>query len=671
MTRGVSQLLFNYLPHRTVDWEDGLAIVKLGGVRLSGVWEPERATVLLDEIGLYLDRWRGAGGAVDPQFPNPRHERERFAVGLPEAIDASVLDTAFLCQSCATLSFPPRRELGRAQVANTRITCPQCHQPTIRQFGQVFVHGCGELVPVAEWIPGVRSAVGGSLEPFQRPLRCPRCGTAGRLVMPARSERVRDMRIVCRSCDTTVVERFTARCHRCTRRIIQERRAAGHVGAPGQDDERSGDTVVARVAMRMSRYSANDTYYPQTISMLRLDRPTITSTDDPEQRELRRLLPIERRPDAQRSSGDTFAALADMLKRAEAAGDTAQQSRIMARIAALATAPTGSQAESTPDEDAPLPTAPDVTQIILESLAFRTTVSTRAAASVVQEGVGATALLGRSISDTQQQLGLRELLLVDDLPVITATFGYTRRSFQPTYEELSAHHLPTEIRVFPSLDRYAAQRLARPDLVGTVPILAREGEHEGIFLSLEPERVLRWLERNGVALASPDEAAPLTRILAVLEPIDRYYDRIWETRVRRLVFGLVHSLSHGAMRAASWFSGLERTSLSEYVFLPLLGTVIFDNSSTFRMGGLETLVRDQLGAFLDAIANDAVACLYDAECIDHRGACHGCIHSPEISCRVFNHGLSRAFLIGGHTPWLDIATDDSLIGYWQLDESQA
>ena len=30
MQRGVSQLLFNYLPYRTVDWEDGLAIVQLG-----------------------------------------------------------------------------------------------------------------------------------------------------------------------------------------------------------------------------------------------------------------------------------------------------------------------------------------------------------------------------------------------------------------------------------------------------------------------------------------------------------------------------------------------------------------------------------------------------------------------------------------------------------------
>jgi hypothetical protein len=264
------------------------------------------------------------------------------------------------------------------------------------------------------------------------------------------------------------------------------------------------------------------------------------------------------------------------------------------------------------------------------------------------------------------RLGIRELLLVDDLPVIVATFGYTRRSFEPTYEELSAKSLPTQIRAFPSLQRPAAQRLGRPELVGTIPILAREGEHEGIFLSVEPDRVLRWLQANGIDPPSP-ELPPVARILRALEPVDRYYDDVWLRPVRRMVFGLIHSLSHMAMRAVGRFAGLERTSLGEYIFLPLLGAVVFDNSSTFRLGGIETLARDQLFAFLDSLSSDAAQCLYDAACIDHRGACHGCIHSPEISCRVFNHGLSRAFLVGGHAPWADVTSDTPVVGYWAMD----
>lgn len=251
--------------------------------------------------------------------------------------------------------------------------------------------------------------------------------------------------------------------------------------------------------------------------------------------------------------------------------------------------------------------------------------------------------------------------------MISAAFGYTRRTFEPTYDELSAKNLSTQIRAFPSVNREQAQSYGRPDLIGTVPILAREGEHEGLFLALCPERVIDWLELNNIVLSNP-ELPPTARILRALEDVDRYYDDIWNKPVRRFVFGLIHSLSHAAMRAASRYAGIERTSFAEYIFLPLLGTVIYDNSSSFKLGGLEALARDRLWEFLNTLEDEAISCLYDAQCIDHRGACHGCLHSPEISCRVFNHGLSRAFLTGGHVPWRDISVNEQIIGYWQMNE---
>src|SRR5262249_11503433 len=79
MQRGVSQLLFNYLPGRTVDWEDGLAIVRLGAVRLSTAWEPHRMGAVLEEVSALLERWRSRGGTVDSRFPNPR-EAGRFTI---------------------------------------------------------------------------------------------------------------------------------------------------------------------------------------------------------------------------------------------------------------------------------------------------------------------------------------------------------------------------------------------------------------------------------------------------------------------------------------------------------------------------------------------------------------------------------------------------------------
>ena len=109
MQRGVSQLLFNYLPQRTVDWEDGLAVVGLSAVRLSGAWQEDRKVSLLKEIGDLFDRWRAKGGTVDREFPDPRREPERFTIGLPDSINAYVFPAPFICQSCGQLVFSEKK----------------------------------------------------------------------------------------------------------------------------------------------------------------------------------------------------------------------------------------------------------------------------------------------------------------------------------------------------------------------------------------------------------------------------------------------------------------------------------------------------------------------------------------------------------------------------------
>lgn len=649
MTRGVSQLLFNYLPGRTVDWEDGLAIVQLGRAHLGDVWTPARSAVVLDEVAQLIDRWRARGGMIDPEFPDPGRSRGRFVVGTPTAIEAFVLQTAYVCQNCRTITFPRPADLSRENRGPLR--CPECHMVALRQFGQVFVHGCGELVPLTEYIPGAHDT-DGILEPFRRRIRCPDCGDNAILEITADSERVSDMKIICRNCRREIVDRMTARCPRCTIRVRDEQRRG----------EFTGDvSPVTRIAMRMTRYSANDTYYPHSVTLLRLDKPALVRVMDSE-RELQELLPVELRAQDPASPALEIGQLSRQLQEAEARGDSLEKERILSQLAQVIEVAAGRAPEpAVPSEPPSEEVAEDVLKGIRESLAFRTTVRVRPALELAQQSSVGQLWAGQAVS-LQRSLGLREIALVDNLPVITATFGYTRRSFEPTYDELGAT-LPTELRVFPSLDQFAANKLGRQDLVGTIPILAREGEHQGLFVSLDPSRVVDWLDTNGVTL--PQGSLAITRILTALEPIDRYYDDIWECTVRRLVFGLIHTLSHAVMRATSRFAGLERTSLSEYIFLPLLGTVVFDTSGAFQLGGIETMVRDHLTAFLEQLSSDALECLYDTDCIDGRGACHGCVYSPEISCRVFNHGLSRSFLLGGHTPWADVSDDQQLHGYWQ------
>jgi hypothetical protein len=354
--------------------------------------------------------------------------------------------------------------------------------------------------------------------------------------------------------------------------------------------------------MRVTSYRASEAYYPHILTLLRLDRPQYTGYQDAETEQLLQMLPATPADPSQNPTVNALGVLTARLQAAQAKGDAQAVQDLIKQISAVATVVGLPGPPPTVAERPQLfSLTSELQRSVQESLAFKTTVTTTPYADLLrQDRQGATAGLLPEIAEVHQRLGLRPLLLVDDLPVITATFGFTRRSFTPTYEE-SAMILPTQLRPFYPLDTYGARSINRPGAAGTIPILAREGEHEGVFIGLDPQRVITWLAQNNLSLPSSN-FSPIQQIVQRLEAIDRYYDAIWDAAqpkpLLRLIFGLLHSLSHAAMRAVSRFAGLERTSISEYLFLPLLGTVIYANSSTFNMGCIETMLRSNLYEFL-------------------------------------------------------------------------
>lgn len=648
MNRSVMQLLFNYLPERSVDWENGAAIVMIDSPRLEDVWASNRARLVLNEVASYLARWRLRGGAV-ARFPDPTQMASSFVVATPLSVSAKVLMTALRCYECSQLVFQKRSYMAFRRNGANRVRCPNCKQHTLRQFGIVFVHGCGHLQPLTQDIPLV--AKDGT--PKTRYIRCEKCRSTDHLQLVGKSDRVSGLSIVCRKCRVEVVDRLAASCQECARAFVK---------ASGPDIDPSALRI--HTLMRMTRHSASEAYYPHTITALRLGRVPIISEPDEEMAFLQQLLPPDARAQVNPSADETIQDLLEKVQQAKRVGDAALVKQLMQRISESAARSANGDDVKAPDPTPGLltTTVPDVQKAVLESQALLETVRMRNGIALARSGGGPAGANTDEAARLMTSLGIRRLDVVDDLPIVSAAFGFTRRSFEPTYEELS-RQLSTTLRPFPGLDDNAALSADRRDIVGKHPILAREAEHEGVFLALDDDRVQRWLAANGVEI----EGGSLFRahLLNALEPVDRYYDDIWTLRVRRLVFGLVHSFSHTAMRAASYYAGLDRTSISEYLFLPLLGTVVFANSATFKMGGMETLVRDHLVSFLSALQESATHCLYDPDCLDRRGACHGCIHSPEIACRVFNHGLGRSLLLGGRTPW-PTQKRENLIGYWQL-----
>lgn len=638
MSRSVSQLLFSYLPYRTVNWEEGGGVVQLDTPRLDIAWPVSQTAFVLREIGDYLTRWRALGGLVDPRLPAiERHAQ--FTVGTPRGISAHVLETAFYCREC--FRFLPRLRTG----AN-RFTCPDCRRRTLRQVSYVFVHGCGELTPIRDSVPMESQTDPGTI--FWGRIRCQNCGDQQVLRLDARSERLSALRIYCDRCSSEVLGRPLARCPRCFPRLF---------------NPEGGGQLAFETAMRITRHSANNAYYPHLITILRLDRPQVLQAS-PELDWLQGLLPASER----RGASGISVTLQDLvldLARAESVSDHSRAAELRLAIMRAASAPVGEQTVAEPGSEPVL--SPDLVQGVRESIALLSSV--RRTNVLALYGAGGTSLPPAvDVGPLMTRLGIRKIELVDDLPVVTASFGYTRRSATATYrEEGAAQDFATTLQSFPTLDDDAARVLGRPQAAGTTPILAREGAHEGLAIYLDPTTVLGWLEGMGIRFHEEDERVRVAALLSALEPMndDKYYDRIWERPIRRLLFGLLHSVSHCCMGALARTAGLEETSVAEYMFLPLLCTVVYSTSST-PLGGVRATARDRLIEFLETVEQEAMRCLYDPDCLQREGACHGCIHVPEIGCRVFNHGLSRAFLIGGHAPWAGAEDPSRVAGYWSV-----
>ncbi len=120
----------------------------------------------------------------------------------------------------------------------------------------------------------------------------------------------------------------------------------------------------------------------------------------------------------------------------------------------------------------------------------------------------------------------------------------------------------------------------------------------------------------------------------------------------RMVFGLVHTLSHAALRHAGLLCGLDPTSLAEYVLPRTLSLAVYSNQSFgATIGALTALFEQSMDDWLGRMAATR-RCIYDPVCAADGGACHACAHASETSCRFFNMNLGRQFLFGGRDPEL-------------------
>ncbi|RIK76516.1 hypothetical protein DCC62_11330 [candidate division KSB1 bacterium] len=250
-----------------------------------------------------------------------------------------------------------------------------------------------------------------------------------------------------------------------------------------------------------------------------------------------------------------------------------------------------------------------------------------------------------------QNMGISRLSLAADFPMTHISFGFSRVAYEPNQCRLNS---------FP----------ADADHQGKFPIFVDLVQADAVLIQLDVERLWRWLELNGYTPSIPTNASDPQRarkayFVRLLTGVPLRLTLKNENPEARMIFGLLHTMSHFFVRKAALLCGLDRTSLSEYVLPRALTFAIYCNHRFgATIGALSSLFEQSLPEWLGQIKDETRRCIYDPVCYQKGGNCHACTHLAETSCRYFNINLSRSFLFGGPDPELG----EIRYGYWNMPE---
>ncbi|WP_428635182.1 hypothetical protein [Sedimenticola sp.] len=244
------------------------------------------------------------------------------------------------------------------------------------------------------------------------------------------------------------------------------------------------------------------------------------------------------------------------------------------------------------------------------------------------------------------QMGIEDMGLIREFDLCQFTYGYSRLASGPQ-AEIGNETYPTKLRVF---DR------VRTEFGPRRPIYTITQANEAIYVRLNPTSVYSWLEQLGLVDLpdwTPGGIDIGGKILEVAQPFGRFFSLLnpGPATTYRYVYTLLHTYSHVLMKAVAENSGLDLSSLSEYIFPADLAFVVYRNGTTMDLGNLSAMWRNENNSFLERLTDPKMnRCNSGQLC---PGACPDCITIPETSCIASNNLLSRSTLIGGKAPAFD------------------
>lgn len=596
MNRGKRQILFGFLPEKTFDFEKVDLFARVSNIR--GL---QRTDLNMD---LVVHKIRSEARSWDQDYrPFLRDDvltdSSRFVLIDPATVEADLYPQVFWCtnKNCGRVirytdgdALPPR-------------VCPECGQGSVRQLRWIRIHRCGAMM---EMIPP----------------RCSNCHTDSHIALDLRdSEHISGFRWICRRCNQTMsLYGSGAYCPEC--------------------NWPSGDANDRRMEIQVHR--AGRTYYPQFTVILNI----------PDQR----LSPLLENANWAQIVGARYLniplvsgqSLTDIVRRSRqaAAGSEVIDAATLDELLARRASGEITDAEFV-EEMANLRSQP-TSSTGLGNILNQQLTELSGLEEGDWQGAGQELLeaimpyqLGSTIptdNPNSATLGIQSLSLCSDFPILTAVYGYSRCDYTPNQ---------CWLRPFPP----------HADHGGRFPVFVDQVQADALLVRLDPHRVLRWLESNNYSINLPrgtssqlSEEAYFIRLFNDVAFGNTFQS---DQPILRMVFGLIHTLSHAMVREAALLCGLDRTSLSEHLLPRSLSFAIYCNHRFgATIGALTALFEQSLTELLQATITTGRRCVYDPVCKENESSCHACTHLPETSCRHFNLNLSRALLFGGRDPVL-------------------
>lgn len=606
MSRGKGQVLTNYLPGKTFDFEKVSTIARVTDIHgvqedenlnlrailpkiaeSARAWHPDYRTVLRDDI------------LVDPS---------RFVLIDPRSVQAEMFPMVFWCQNpnCNRVF-----DYGHSESLPKKPTCRACKTGKLTQLRFVQIHQCGEIEPLT-------------------PPRCSRCHHNNKMALDTRgSERISNFRWVCRGCgDRKGV--FGWYCQHCSWPDGggEAKRMKPVVHRTGSSFYAHATTLLNIPDKRLATFFEEVSDWQSIASAVFLELPEVAGrklsefvedsvqvgpkVDDGLSADLDEIM-----AEAGSLTGEEMAA------RIKASKERRQEERRLSSASGIGEALRNRT--GVPVED-----WKTAGQEMLEAVMPRETGNPH---DLLPPGrasefpIAATAARG---------MGLTNLSLIEDFPIVTATYGFSRVDYKPNQ---------CWLKPFPQKQEHD----------GKYPIFVDQVQADAILFRLDASRVVRWLECNGQMVNLPSgekEYAEPAFFVKLFDDAPLRQTLKADRAAARMVFGLLHTICHLLVKNAAVLCGIERNSLAEYVLPRALTSAVYCNHrSGATIGALTALYEQSLAEWLDTV-RDTYRCVYDPVCKRREGSCHACTHLAETSCSYFNLNLGRAFLFGGTDPEL-------------------